>query len=488
MSNISVIFIRLTAFAILASVIFKSDLYAQENNSLYFMDGIPQSNQLNPATQPRFGLYIGMPLLSSIEVNAGNSSLGISDLLSGVSFNPNGNDTLYLNKLLSRFNKNNYFSAGLSIDLLSFGFRINNSYVSFSAGDRVNFLGNIPYGVFDLLTSGNLGTDNSFNLTGMGMNLTWYREYAVGYSIEVDDHLTFGFRGKLLYGIANLSVQNSNSRITTYGPDSLWQAQANIQINSSAPALFDSMKHNKISPHQLISMLTNTQNPGAAIDMGVIYKFTNYFSVSASVVDLGFIQWHSGIHNYEVNGSYNFRGSKIDTVSSNLNLFNNLADTLKSAFAYKQNTYSYNTALYGKIYLGAYLQPAKWIGLGALSRTEIRNGVADQQYTLSLNLKPGKEFNFTLGYTIASNTYDNLGLGFYFLTGPLQWYFMSERIPLNWYSARFITNGPYYPVPYDEKNFNFHMGLNFVFGADRSTRIMKLKRDKPLVEVENKSW
>src|SRR5208282_5074053 len=94
--------------------------YAQQNNSLYFMEGIPQSNQLNPATQPRFGLYIGMPALSSIEVNAGNSTFGFNDLAHATV-----NDILQIDTLLPKALKNNFINGELRIDWLSFGFRIN---------------------------------------------------------------------------------------------------------------------------------------------------------------------------------------------------------------------------------------------------------------------------------------------------------------------------------------------------------------------------
>jgi len=221
----------------------------------------------------------------------------------------------------------------------------------------------------------------------------------------------------------------------------------------------------------------------------MIYKFNKYFSISASVIDLGFIQWHNNISNVEISGSYNYQGVPIPSLTNTSNIGTAFMDTLKKVYSFSHDNESYMTALYGKIYVGAYFQPAKWIGFGALSRTKIRDGLIDQQYTLSLNLKPSNGFNLTLDYTIVDNTYDNLGFGFYFKTGPLQWYFMSERIPLYWVNARFSSSsGIYFPVPYDEKSFNFHMGLNLVFGSDRSTRIMRLKRDKPLVELDDNIW
>ena len=39
-------------------------LQAQINNTLYFMQGVPQANKYNPAYQPNASFYLGFPVLS----------------------------------------------------------------------------------------------------------------------------------------------------------------------------------------------------------------------------------------------------------------------------------------------------------------------------------------------------------------------------------------------------------------------------------------
>src|SRR5512145_896765 len=94
---------------------FSHILNAQQSNSLYFMDGIPQSNQLNPAVQPKCNFYFGFPGLSSFEINGGNSAISFSDILTKMP----GNDSLVWplysqdtkTKFLSNFSDVNYFSS-----------------------------------------------------------------------------------------------------------------------------------------------------------------------------------------------------------------------------------------------------------------------------------------------------------------------------------------------------------------------------------------
>jgi hypothetical protein len=99
------------------------------------------------------------------------------------------------------------------------------------------------------------------------------------------------------------------------------------------------------------------------------------------------------------------------------------------------------------------------------------------QYTFSLNLSPGQSFNAALSYTIADGMYDNLGLGLSFKAGPLNWYIMSDRIPIFYNKDK-----AGYPIPAYAKNVNFRMGFNLMFGSIRHRNIYK---DKPLVEIED---
>ena len=74
-------FLRILA---LAAVLFATcyTVSAQVTNTIYFMDRIPQRNQLNPAFQPACNLYIGCPGLSTIQLGIGNNSLTMEDAIS----------------------------------------------------------------------------------------------------------------------------------------------------------------------------------------------------------------------------------------------------------------------------------------------------------------------------------------------------------------------------------------------------------------------
>jgi len=81
--------------------------WAQTQNSLYFMNGVPQSNRMNPARNPDCGFYIGIPILSTLSTQISSNPLAYEDLIyphptedSLITFlHPLGDQEAFLNKL-----------------------------------------------------------------------------------------------------------------------------------------------------------------------------------------------------------------------------------------------------------------------------------------------------------------------------------------------------------------------------------------------------
>ena len=468
-------------------------LFAQQNNSLYFMDQLPQSNQLNPATQPFFGFYLGLPVISSIEINGGNSALGFHDV---IRYNSQLDSTVYfLNSqqaqkdFLSRFKKTNFVYTDGRIDLITLGLRVNRNYYSFSISERMEARLNLPYDLVKFMAKGNLDSiginapTQTIDLSTLGIKATWYREYALGFSREINDKITFGLRGKLLFGKANITTKSSVTAANT-GYQS-WEPSSTIDINSSIPNLdvvtnskleIDSLKFKDVKDANSIrNIVMNKANMGVALDLGFIYKAAHFFNIAASVVDLGYINWKNNLHSLSQDGSYNMQGaiiSRADTVKP----LTALLDTLKSKFSYNTSTNPYMTTLSPKLYVGLQLRVLNDLGLSVLTRMQIIEKSLQSQYTFSLNFYPGNVFLLTLSYTIADNMYDNFGAALSSKFGPLQWYIMTERIPL--YYAKEARG---YYIPEYAKNVNLHVGVNIVFGKIRHKRNFK---DQPLVEIQ----
>jgi hypothetical protein len=466
---------------------------AQQNNSLYFMEHIPQCNQLNPATQPLFGFYLGVPFLSSIEINAGNSAIGFKD---AIMYNAQLDSTVtFLNNqnaqkdFLSRFKKTNQVFADLRIDLFNIGLRVNRNYYSFNITERIESRLNLPYDLIKFGVKGNLDSisagspPQTLDLSTLGIKATWYREYGIGFSREINDKVSFGLRGKLLFGKANFNTTTSEvSGNTSYQS---WDSHTSIDINSSIPNMdvytnaktkIDSVKFRDVKDQKdLRSILMNKGNMGAALDLGIAYKPVYFLDISASLLDVGYIHWKNNLHSASMDGSYNLRGVKVNGADS-IKVFEALMDTLGKKFNYTTNPNPYMTTLSPKLYVGAQLRVLNDLGLSVLTRMEFVEKKLKSQYTFSLNLYLLNFSSLTFSYTIADEMYDNFGIALCDKIGPFQSYLMIERIPM--YYDKDVS-GAY--IPAYAKNINLRFGFNIVLGHTRHKRANK---DKPLVEIQ----
>ena len=129
--------------AILATA---STTFAQMSSTLYFMDQNPLIHNFNPSFQPTDKMYIGMPGLSLVSVNAGNSKLAFEDIYVPRTIDGKNTTVLFLhpeatNELRNVMNKispRDRIFADYNIQLLNFGMRIKEkSYVSFSLSNRM---------------------------------------------------------------------------------------------------------------------------------------------------------------------------------------------------------------------------------------------------------------------------------------------------------------------------------------------------------------
>lgn len=456
------------------------NLKAQELNTLYFMDRVPEFIQLNPAFQPKCNVFVGFPGISGLRANFGNSSLSLNDVLykhpsSGkliTYLHPDADSSNFYNALKDQ----NDLFINFRYDPLIFGFRTGSWYFSFSISaimdERISFAKDFVY----VLSEQQLDINADYNFNTFGINSLNYGEVALGVSKVVNEEFTFGVRGKLLSGFANISTDNKTFSITnTADPDTfpITRLRSDVDINVYMPFAeipeSDSFKFDNISNKKNFSFKP-FENLGFATDFGVVYTGIERLKLSASVVDFGLISWSSNTYTLNMKANYTYNGTNIDVLGDSIDMTSGLSDSLENAYSLSSKKASYTTWLPLKLYIGAEYAPVKFFSLGIMSRTEIYKGQLSEQIMLSSNIRPFKMTMLSATYSIFDNGFSNFGLGMTFRIFPgLQYYFIYDHIPFK-FGASYI--------PYKLKNFNFRFGFNFVFGC--SGDAAKLK-DKPSI-------
>jgi outer membrane protein OmpA-like peptidoglycan-associated protein len=436
---------------------------AQQVNTMYFMDNVPYRNQLNPAFQPTSNFYLAFPIFGFSQFGVGNNSLTLKDLVyknqTGlpISFlHPDGN----VDKFYNALNSITSLQAYSQLNLLSFGFRTGKSYWNFTINEKQDGELGIPKDFAKLLLYGTTGTTNNFNFKNLGTDFTLYTEVGLGYSRTLSDKWAFGTKFKFLAGTANMSVANNSLDLNASMEQ--WTLKGGGSMNFTAPGTLTIGNNMENFDYQQPSSKMDFAKPsgmGGAVDFGLTYKPFNCLTLSAAIVDLGFINWNKNVTNATYAVDYAFTGvgsiylnSKIDGKA----LVDSITNALKNSKVTSTTNNKYTTHLSPKMNFGAeYGVLDNKLTLGVLLRTIKNNGTFSNDLTGSLNIKPIDWFNISGSYSVFNGKTSNVGAGLGLRTGFLHWFLSADYVPLH-YTTSYI--------PYETKSVNLAFGLSFVFG------------------------
>ncbi|HTA84163.1 MAG TPA: DUF5723 family protein [Bacteroidia bacterium] len=426
----------------LTFILGSSNLQAQQDLTLYNMPAIQQSMYANPSQMPQSKINIGLPILSSIYLNLGNSGFRATDLIKS---GPGDSNHLDVNNMLSKLGTNNNLNISAQIDLFSFGLRLGKNYFSFSVIEKADVYFTYPKNFLQWVWEGNgafLGQNTSFNF---GLNALHYREYGVGYARELTDKLTIGGKLKYLYGMEDIWAENSDVTFNTASSDYGYTTSDNVDVNTSGFGPGTNPGSN------IGDYLHGRNNTGLAVDLGATYKLNDKFTFSASLIDLGYINWRSYTSNYTSNGAFNFDGVDITQFTSgDTNAFNKLTDSAKNAFNIKTTHKSYTTSLPAQVYLGANYKLSEKANAGLLLYGQFFNNILVPAVSASYNLKLTNWFSVSAAYSIMNRDATNVGVGFA-VTGPVQFYLVTD-------------NAIGFFLPQEVKTVNVRFGINLCFG------------------------
>jgi hypothetical protein len=454
--------------------------FSQLSNTLYHMPVLPQSGYMNPAVIPEYSFYFGLPALGGLNTNFSSNFISYNDVI----FKHPTYDSLILflhpdadvNDFIGKLKERNRISPELSINILMFGFKAGKSFFSFQVAERSSLRTSLPRDIIELGLLGNeefVGRTTDFSK--FGIDFSHFREYSLGFSTKINELIQVGVRGKMLFGKGNIQLANHEMSIYT-DPDTYEMLlRAKLELNISAPTdvqLYSARKF-ELSKDTIgydspdwLPYFFSSKNMGFAFDAGVIVKPISNLTLSASLVDLGFINWQRDVKNISVDGEFEFNGFDFNPFFEYGNEddpFELLKDSLDKVFERTETQNDYRTGLGTKLYVGANYQLTKAINIGFLSRSEFYRKKLMQSVSLSANFQVGSGLSTILSYSIQNNTYDNIGLGLGFREGPFLWYLVSDNL-----TGFFL--------PHKAQTANFLFGLNFVFGYDN---VVKKEQSKP---------
>jgi hypothetical protein len=302
--------------------------------------------------------------------------------------------------------------------------------------------------------------------------MTHYREFAIGYTNQIDNKWTVGGRFKLLFGLSNIWTKSSDA---TLGVDADYydlSANSNVIIHTAGPekiydVIGDTSGSKKFETADVKNYMLNFSNPGFGIDVGATYKIDEKWSVSASLIDFGYIFWKQGTRKFgSTDKSFTFRGIEINELIRNdtakiEDILSNLVDSIGKIFTIEQENKLYASPLNPKIYISGSYNISKKDRATAVFRADIYENTIHPAFTLAYNRTFGNILDVAVSYSYMNRDFLNLGLGSSVRFGPFQIFLATDNI-----LAAII--------PYHTKNINVHFGCNYVFYYKKSYPLMKM--------------
>lgn len=452
---------KLTVIALVFVVISAS---AQTQFSLYRLNAnLPQANMINPAFAPNSRVVIGLPVLSSVRLSADNAGISFRDI-----FKSTERDSLRLDtaSIFSKMKAANAIRMNGEIQLFYLGIRGKKGYFSLAAHQVTEFRMNYPG---DLVGWAIRGPGSSYyrnrpldfnNFYGKSVT---YGKLSLNYARDITPRLRVGFRYNYLIGIAAAETTNLKGRLTL-SSDSVNLSTEPIRVETGGIDFFD---QDNLSNADFQNYLLKGRNKGMSIDLGATYQVNNKLTVSASVIDLGYINWKDYTRTYEVAPvNYTFRGFDVLDYVNQQNgdeFLQGELDSLESLFTGSERTgNAFRTSLIGKFYAGINYKVLKVNNFSALLYMDMYQRRITPALSIGYNLQINRFMNSTIGLTLQDGKINNVGAGIALKLTSFQIFATSDRANSIWYPAR-------------AGRADAQVGINMVFG--------KIKKKEPLQKI-----
>lgn len=451
------------------------------NNTLYYLQNTPQSNKLNPAIIPEYDVWVGFPGINSIYLNYSNNSFNVEDLLHKGDGIYKDSVVVDINSFHAALTNTNVVNFSNENTLFALGLRINpSSYITFDISQKNELMFGFDKDMVTFLKNGNADyLGKNFDFGHLQLNGSAYNQIALGFSKELgkDKSFVLGFKLKLLYGISNVDMTDSEMSVYTSQDASLVRLKSKQFIRVSMPLNiardkdgyvdFEDIEFNDDNIDE--KFFKGTENKGFGFDVGAQYKVNEDLTLSASIIDLGFIRWKSNTTEFYQDATFDWKGgdwsqsgnSDAPDFKEIEDVMEDLVDSLGDKFQFRDRKNAYTTTLNSKFYVGGSYKLKEWVTLGALSRTQFYYGNISTSLTLSANTRLCRNVSTSISYTATNNSYTNLGLGLTAKLGCMQFYAVTDNV----FGANLTKT----------QLINFRFGLNLLFG--HRDRVRKTKFD-----------
>ena len=300
-------------FLLILNLFFYEKVFAQATSSLFMLQDNFRSQILNPSYK-RTDDAIIISIVGLAGANVGNSGdFKISDITTK---NPEGKMVADFERFSTLGNTAGSATDWTSLPVVFVSIPLSEGRLTLYYQEQVTSSLNFDISEVEFTNIDNFqGTLRSYNTSNIDFTGMGYREIAAGYAKDINEKISIGIRGKVLfsgaftyvedwsYGI-NTTKNNNELELTHKGTGKL-MVPVTIELNNSNRV--SSME----SKNSVGKYLSSFHNPGLGIDLGATVNLNEKSWLSMSATDLGFIWFRHNSMEIMQNDSYLFSSSEI---------------------------------------------------------------------------------------------------------------------------------------------------------------------------------
>lgn len=445
-----------------AMLLMAAGAFAQNFRTGYFLDGYMYRYQLNPAFQGERG-FIALPIIGGTSIGA-ETNLGMSTFLY-----PAPDGSLYTSlhpdisneEFMKKIHKSNPLRANGDFNLLALGFRAKNTYHTLDVSLRGDVNTSLPGDFFRFLKVGGSDGNTVYDFSNLSVSANVYAQAAYGFSIKIKDFMSVGLRAKFLMGMANVESNLTDLQLSMN--QDKWMVNASGQIIASSIA-GGFMQGEEMNVLNELKAVFKSPSMGAAFDLGVSVDFLKHFTVSASVLDLGFITWKNPVRFNYGPATWEYTGfENISTGGSGENIDEQLdqkLDELTALFNFEnpEQMDKYTQKLGFTTLLGLEFRMPFYdkLTIGALGTHRFEGPRSWTEGRFSLNCAPMRWLSLSANYAIST-----FGQSY---GAALNLHPKGFNLFLGLDSFKPLFNMTPQFIPIDEINTNLKFGITFPFG------------------------
>ena len=268
---------------------------AQSTQTGYFTDGYLYRHTMNPAIGNTKN-YVSLPALGNINISF-RGNLALSDVL----YQVNGKTATFLHpnlssaEVLKNIKDKNQLGLNASLQVLSAGFKAFDGYNTIGINLRSNMHATLPGELFRLAKEG--VANKTYDISHFNTHAKAYAEVALGHSHQINEQLHVGATLKVLIGGGNIDAQFNKAQLAL-GEDQ-WTITSDALIEANVKGLTYQTDINEDTNNSYVSGAdvdgAGLNGWGFALDLGAVYQLTDDWSLSASIIDLGIINWRNNM-------------------------------------------------------------------------------------------------------------------------------------------------------------------------------------------------